>query len=96
MQIAYRFYYLKLKPPAIQEEEKIDLILLLEPLALKFGEFVVDFIRLFFPKSEPKISQNRIVSSALADTIVLPSGERPMCNTLLVWPLNSLICGIFK
>ena len=30
----------------------------------------------------PNISQKRIVSSAPADTIVLPSGEDAMCSTL--------------
>ena len=46
------------------------------------------------PVFPPNISQKRMVSSAPADTIVPPSGERLMCRTLELCPLNSLIFDI--
>jgi hypothetical protein len=35
--------------------------------------------------------QNLNVSSAAAETTVVPSGDCAMCNTLAVWPVNSAI-----
>ncbi len=41
------------------------------------------------PVPGPKMSQKRIVSSALALQIVAPSGDRAKCRTRLVCPWNS-------
>ena len=66
-----------------RRENPLGLILLLQvPIVdLKTGDLKPgDLVEV--PVFPPKISQKRIVSSAPADTIVLPSRERLMCNTL--------------
>ena len=78
-----------------RKENPLGLILLLHvPIDdLKVGDLKPgDLVEA--PVLPPNISQKRIVSSAPADTIVLPSGERLICNTLELWPLNSRIFDI--
>ena len=65
---------------------------------MKSVELVVLSVTSFFflAGSGVKHFHNLNVSSAPADKIVLPSGDRARCNTLAVWPISSVTCKSIK
>jgi len=63
---------------------------------LLFESFLDEDCFSFFCGSTAKHFHRRSVSSAAADTTVLPSGDIAMCNTRDVWPAAQIQQQFFK